>query len=164
MSEAVEFHIVENYSDEDKFPAFREDFINSKLTVKELRDKYNLSRAVYCNFRDRIFNEAGDSSFIAFKRRTQTGGRPKRERRKFNLSGGFVKINPMGNCTVFRSKRKDSPQRSYGTYPDFKTAEDVMYKLMEHNWDVQLASELIKEYATFTSKRCLGEKILKRDK
>lgn len=152
MSDGINCRVIENYSHEDKFDGFKEDFL-SGMSKSELRKKWEIPPSVWKDWRNRI-----EAEFGIIRRK---GGRPKRTRRRPNREGYLLKRDYKGNITIRRWIGKK--YYSYGTYPSTAVAEKVVKELLEHNWDKYLAYELLKEHGVWNSKRCLLPRLLRRD-
>ena len=137
MSRDVTFHIVSN-SDENLdliYPEFREDFLNPKIHVPELKKKYDLSVARYNHLRNKVLDETGLKDKPTLK-----GGR------NYTITEKrYIIQHKHGKCTIY--KTVDKYKRSFGTYPDFETAQYVRDKLVECDWDENVALELRKKYS-----------------
>ena len=146
----VNFKIVENYSHEHKFEDFKKDYVNG-MPMKQLMKKHDITKSVWKEWKQRVPRR---SQFREDKPR-------KTKKLKKNFSDHFFRKTYRDNVTVFR--RVDGGHYSYGSYPDMETAEMVCDKLVENNWDKQLALELLEEYAVPNSVRTLYSRMLRRE-
>lgn len=137
MSRNITFHIVSN-SDANLdliYPEFKEDFLNPKIHVPELKKKYDLSVARYNHLRNRVLDETGLK-----EKPTLKGGR------NYTITASrYIIKHKHGKCTIY--KTVDKYKKSFGTYPDFETAQHVRDKLVECDWDEKVASELKRKYS-----------------
>lgn len=147
----VNFNIVENYSHEHKFDAFKSDYIKG-LSKIELVKKYDIPKSVWRDWKAKM------PPRHYYKR-----GRPKRVkvRRILNLDDNYLKHTLNGNVTVFR-KVTSSKVWSYSTYPSEEIAIMVRDKLKASDWDVDLADELLVKYAIPNSIQCLRNRLHRR--
>ena len=133
----VNFHIVENSDDhlDEIYEEFKEDFLNPKFHVPELKKKYDLSPSKYKTLRSRVLTETGLK-----EKPTLKGGcnYTITERR-------YIIKHRHGKCTIY--KTIDGYKKSFGTYPDFETAKHVRDILVDNNWDEKIARDLRKEYS-----------------
>lgn len=137
MREEVNFRIIENSDDhlEDIYPEFKEDFLNPKFHVPELKQKYDLSPSKYKQLRGRVLSETGLK-----EKPTITGGR------NYTITEKrYIIKHKHGKCTIY--KTINGYKKSFGTYPDFKTAKHVRDILVENDWDEKIAKDLKKEYS-----------------
>lgn len=136
MSSEVNFRLIEN-ADANLdliYEEFKQDFLNPKCHVPELKNKYDLSVAKYKYLRNRVLDETGLK-----EKPTSKGGRhyTVTDRR-------YIICHKTGKCTIY--KTIDKYKKSFGTYPDFETAKIVRDKLVECNWDKNEALRLKEKY------------------
>lgn len=132
----VNFKVIEGDDSylTEVYESFKEDFLNPDVTVKDLKNKYDLSNAKYKNLRCKVLDETG----LENKPQTYHG-------RKVKITDKtYISSLPSGNYGVV--KYIDGFKESFGTYYDYETARIVRDKLIENDWDMNLASELKKEY------------------
>lgn len=136
MTEGVTFRIIEN-ADANLdliYPEFKKDFLNPKIHVPELKEKYDLSVAKYNHLREQVLKETG-----LIEKPTLKGGR------NYEItSRRYIICHKSGKCTIY--KTVDKYKKSFGTYPDFETAKIVRDKLVECEWDPVEALRLKKQY------------------
>lgn len=136
IKEKVNFRIVEN-ADANLdiiYPQFKEDFLNPRIHVPELKEKYDLSVAKYKYLRGRVLEETGLP-----EKPTLKGGR-----HYVITDSRYIIKHKSGKCTIY--KTVDGYKKSFGTYPDFETAKIVRNKLVDCNWDMTEAAQLKKQY------------------
>ena len=149
MSEAT-FRIIENYEPEVDYEEFKKDFLNPHMRKAEIRDKYGLSNNKYSEYRSKVLAETG----LLRKPFVYNGG-------KVNTSrdgSEYIRKN-YGFYTVIKTTRYS--RKNYGSYDDYETAVMVRDKLIKHNWDTALASDLKRKYGRKRRKPALvkAEKI-----
>ena len=149
----VNFRIVENPQDnlDEIYPEFKEDFLDETVLVADLKKKYSLSNSRYKTLRDRVFNETGLT-----QKPCKMGGR------EFPLKKtSFIKKYRNGRCIIY--KTVNGVKKSFGTYEDLETAQLVRDKLIESNWDDDVAEELKKKYIQPRIKPSLQSALPKMD-
>ena len=152
MAESKTFRVIENYSHEHKFDAFKEDFLKG-LNKKELREKYDIPPSVWTEWRKRL-----ETEFNIIRR---TGGRQKAPKGRTKPTEYIFKRTYKGNVTIKRWL--NGKYYSYGTYPSSKVAEKVADKLVKSNWDKFVAYEMVDKYGIPHSRKCMLPRILRRD-
>lgn len=146
----MNFKVIENYSYEDKFEDFSQDY-NGGMTKKDLVDKYGITPSVWRDWKERLPT------------------RPHYKRSGIKLKTPKIqplkdwKIKHTHNGTVGVYRRWKGQLYSYGTYPSQNIAIMVQELLKDANWNVELAIDLVKKYAVQTSKNCLLPHIRQRD-
>ena len=149
----VNFNIVENYSHEHKFPAFKEDYLKG-MTKKDICKKHDIPKSVWTDFKSRMP-----------PRLHSRNSRPKRSpilRNRRCEEGYLLKNTPKRYVTILRWVQGVDKYLSYGTYPNMETADKVAKLMVECDWDKYKAYDLLQEYAVPNSKRVLSSRLLKR--
>lgn len=133
----LNFRVVESSSNEieDIYEEFKKDFLNPKMSVIEIKKKYDLGRAQYKHLRLQVLDETGLQEKPSLR-----GGR--------NLTirdSRYIVIHKNGTATIFKSINKI--KKNFGRYPNFESACLVRDKLVEENWNEDLAEKLKKKYS-----------------
>ena len=132
----VNYNIVENNDSYLNmiYESFKEDFINPNITVKELKDRYDLSTRKYNQLREKVLNE------------TNLENKPYINKGPANMitEDRYIFFNNHGRCSI--CKTVNGVKKSFGTYKDYETAQEVRDILIQDNWDDDIALELKKEY------------------
>ena len=130
---SINFNIVERTPTVIDYECFKKDFLNPNISVDNLRELYNLTRAEYRHYRDRILEETGLSRKPAkYGRDTQITG----DEFIQNRYNGFAVVKTTDNVTKW-----------YGRYKDLETARYVRDKLVESGWDDIVGYKLKEKYA-----------------
>lgn len=138
----VSFNLVDGNDDWiNVYPEFKKDFLNELVRVSDLKKKYDLSNGKYNYLRKQVLEETG-----LVEKPAKLGGK--------NLAfkeSRFIVQDKKGTCRIY--KTLNYVKVSFGTYPDFETAKKVRDKLLESNWDMELAAELKEKYSTTKKRR-----------
>lgn len=130
----MNFTIVENPPFEIDYPAFKQDFLNPFMSAKAIKEKYNLSPAKWNEQRKKVLDEEGISR------------KPhKNQIDRFMLDSATEYIRTVSNGYVI-VKWFNCKAKYYGRYADFDTAMMVRNKLVESNWNDDLARYLKLQY------------------
>lgn len=138
-SEAKEkpnFNIVEGYTVEVDYEEFKEDFLNPYFLAEDVRKKYGLSPKQYMVHRNKVLEETG-----------LTRKPTKHEYRILEeLPSNFKQfctqhITERNGVYIIRKSINES-MRYYGRYDDYDTAVMVRDKLIECDWDEEVAKDL----------------------
>ena len=144
MSEAKSrpnFRIVEYVAPTVDYELFKEDFLNSFMTIPEIKEKHNLSNSEFKEYRSRVLEDTGLSRKPTYTYRpTQLFGSANRTRR---VDGEFIQEKPNGFIVV---KTLCGKTKYYGRYREYETAKMVRDKLVESDWDDALGGLLKDKY------------------
>lgn len=144
------FHIVENPTHYVDYESFKKDFLNPNIKVRELREKYDLSPSDYKEYRDRVLSE------------TNLVRKPAYYGRDITIQNEpYITRRCDGYDVV---KYFDRKYKFFGKYKDLGTARLVRDKLIECDWDEDVAEELKKKYtfrrmspSMIKAKECFSE-------
>ena len=138
-SEAKErpnFNIIEGHSVELDYGEFKDDFLNPYFLAKDVRKKYGLSIKQYTIYREQVLNETGLT-----RKPTKNQYRILEE-----LPSDFKHFctQHISECNGLYIIRKsiNYSMKYYGRYEDYDTAVMVRDKLIECNWDDEVAKDL----------------------
>ena len=125
MQEKINFNIVENPSkfNEETYSQFLKDYKETKLSAKQLMEKYNFSQLDYKRYLKVIKERTG------FKRNKGV----QNPRHTYKIPNGTYKV----------TKTIDGKTYHYGIYKKEEEAIKVRDKLIECNWDINML-DLIK--------------------
>lgn len=144
------FHIVEGVKPDVDYESFKKDFLNPNQKVDDIREKYNLSPSDYKEYRDRVLSETNLVRKPAFYGRDITIEDETYITRRYNGYDVFKHIK--------------GKYKFFGKYKDLGTARLVRDKLIESNWDEEVAEELKKKYlpkrvkpSMIKAKECFSE-------
>ena len=126
------FHIVEGVKPDVDYESFKKDFLDPNQKVDDIKEKYNLSPSDYMEYRNRVLDETGLSKKPAFYGRDITIKDETYITRRYNGYDVFKHIN--------------GKYKFFGKYKDLGTARLVRDKLLECDWDEEVAEELKKKY------------------
>lgn len=154
MISLVNCRVIENYSHEDKFEDFKNDFLMG-VPKKVLVEEYGIGEAVWRDWRDRI-----KEKYIVNRRTTPI--HKKTSRRVKNLDRNYLlKKSYKGNYSIIRMLGKH--RWSYGCYANKKCAVEIAEKLVESDWDKYLAYNYLQKYGVPNSIKILSTKLLNRE-
>ena len=121
---------------------FKKDFLNPKMTVKDLQQKYNINYNNYRKLRERICDEE------------EITQKPTVSNNKKGILDDKTYVHKYGDGFAV-IKYINNQRHYYGTYKNLETSKKIRDKLMECNWDkTQLQS--IKEEVKFEENlKCL---------
>ena len=138
-SEAKErpnFNIIEGHTVELDYGEFKDDFLNPYFLAKDVRKKYGLSIKQYMVFRDKVLDETG-----------LTRKPTKNQYRVLEDLPSDLKYfctQHISECNGLYIIRKsiNYSMKYYGRYEDYDTAVMVRDKLIECDWDEEVAKDL----------------------
>lgn len=126
------FRIVEGFKPDVDYESFKKDFLDPNQKVDDIKEKYNLSPSDYMEYRNRVLDETGLPKKPAFYGRDITIKDETYITRRYN---GYDVFKHIGGKYKF-----------FGKYKDLGTARLVRDKLLECDWDEDVAEELKKKY------------------
>ena len=137
VKKKLNFRIVEvSESDRDYehlYDDFKKDYLNPDMYVKDIVAKYDIPPYIYREWSARVREEEG----LARKPHCRFGSSPYITPNRY--------IYRLSKCYGIH-KEIDGYKEYFGKYEDLETARLVRDKLVEANWDRNVADELIKEY------------------
>lgn len=131
----LNFVIVEQDDDFD-WEEFTKDYVEMKLTKKQILEKYNLSPSRYSSRARRVQNDTG------FKR--PQGYTPQRE---------YIHKNDSGSYTVNKTVNRVYKQI---TVDDYASARDVLEYLDKHEWTDEALLDCRKKYGVYQGWKARG--------
>lgn len=135
----MDFNIVEGGMDYDEFyEDFKLDFLNPKMTIDEIVEKYGISKNRYSTLRKRVCEETG------------LKGKPMKH---FDGKSGRDYVQRRGKDKWVIVKKIGEKRVHFGMYDNFDTAVKIRNELMECGWDKTKFPEI-------RSKALLEEKLL----
>lgn len=136
VKEKPKFNIIEGYEPDIDYDEFKKDFLNPYILVKELLDKYRISKKVYREYRDKILKETGLWKKPNIAQQRSVKGTPftrecKNAEYIQRINGDYVVVKTIGYTTTY-----------YGRYDDYETARMVRDILVKNNWNNEIGMEL----------------------
>ncbi len=123
----------------DIYEDFKKDYLDENTTVKEIRNKYDLSNPRYNRIRKLVAEETGVNRKVS---KNVVGTRWIHDRKFIDLQRNTGKYRV--------SKVRNGSYMHCGVYDDLDTAIYVRNKMIEHNWDAEYYKEL--KYELFGKK------------
>lgn len=141
MSEVKErpnFTISYRKPPEVDYEEFKKDFLDCFVKIDEIREKYDLTKSEFMDYRQRVLDETG------LKRKPTYSYRPIH----FFDDAEYIQKKNNGFIVVksYRSG-KDTKTKYFGRYADYNTAKMIRDKLVESDWDEGLGAYLKQKYA-----------------
>ncbi|MBR0369215.1 MAG: hypothetical protein IJH63_00660 [Methanobrevibacter sp.] len=122
------------------YEEFKKDFINPEVKVSVIKEKYDLSPSQYRDLKNRVLTDTG----LTMKPSKCGYGNIVENKDKY--------IAYTKSAYVIYKTFEDGHRKSYGSYDSIETARFVRDKLVENNWDDELAVNLKNKYA---NSRCI---------
>lgn len=142
VKEKPTFKIVENHLADIDYDEFKKDFLDPYMTAKEVKDKHDMTKGQWNEYRLRVLEEEHID-----RKPSYTWGKmhymwktPKSCEYIQKTHNGYVIAKKWGSGEKSRSS-------FYGRYKDYDTAKYVRDKLVEADWDYTLAVMLMDKYA-----------------
>lgn len=140
------FRIVEYTPPVVDYEEFKKDFLDCEMTIPMIKEKYNLSKSEFNDYRRMVLDETG------LKRKPYCQYLDPLNTKQYE----FIYQNSRGDYIVHKTF-KNKGTRYYGRYDDYDTARMVRDKLVESSWDDALGMYLRDKYALNRKKPSLDK-------